>query len=113
MTSGETNGSKIPRWLASYSAVVYAFLYLPILVLVIYSFNGQGIGGFPPRGLTMKWYATLFDDAELWNTVLQQLVWWRWPAWPFRLGLDCRLRWRWTAPASPARRSFAASFCCR
>jgi spermidine/putrescine transport system permease protein len=74
MTSGETNGSKIPPWLAGYSAVVYAFLYLPILVLVIYSFNGQGIGGFPPRGWTLKWYATLFADAELWNTVRNSLL---------------------------------------
>jgi spermidine/putrescine transport system permease protein len=74
MTSAETKDPKIPRWLAGYSAAVYAFLYLPILVLVIYSFNGQGIGGFPPRGLTLNWYATLFADSELWGTVLNSLL---------------------------------------
>jgi spermidine/putrescine transport system permease protein len=74
MTTADTNGRRAARWLAAYSALVYAFLYLPILVLVIYSFNGQGIGGFPPRGLTLKWYATLFDDAGLWGTVLNSLL---------------------------------------
>jgi spermidine/putrescine transport system permease protein len=74
MMSATDSGTKIPRWLAGYSAVVYAFLYLPILVLVIYSFNGQGIGGFPPRGWTLNWYATLVADAGLWNTVLNSLL---------------------------------------
>jgi spermidine/putrescine transport system permease protein len=74
MTSADTKGQKVPRWLANYAAGVYAFLYLPILVLVIYSFNGQGIGGFPPRGWTLNWYSILFGDAELWNTVLNSVL---------------------------------------
>jgi spermidine/putrescine transport system permease protein len=74
MTSADTNGRKVAPWLAAYSAMVYAFLYLPILVLVIYSFNGQGIGGFPPRGWTLNWYSILFADAGLWSTVLNSLL---------------------------------------
>jgi spermidine/putrescine transport system permease protein len=74
MTSADSNGRRAAPWLTAYSAGVYAFLYLPILVLVIYSFNGQGIGGFPPRGLTLNWYATLFADAGLWSTVLNSLL---------------------------------------
>jgi spermidine/putrescine transport system permease protein len=74
MTSADSNGRRAAPWLTAYSAGVYAFLYLPILVLVIYSFNGQGIGGFPPRGLTLTWYATLFADAGLWSTVLNSLL---------------------------------------
>lgn len=34
-------------FLAAYAALVYAFLYFPIVVLIIYSFNGSGVGGFP------------------------------------------------------------------
>jgi spermidine/putrescine transport system permease protein len=74
MTSADSNGRRAAPWLTAYSAGVYAFLYLPILVLVIYSFNGHGIGGFPPRGLTLNWYATLFADAGLWSTVLNSLL---------------------------------------
>jgi ABC-type spermidine/putrescine transport system permease subunit II len=29
--------------LAGYSALVFAFLYLPIAVLILYSFNGPGV----------------------------------------------------------------------
>ncbi len=36
------------RWLLAHTTAVFAFLYLPIVVLILYSFNGQGVGGFPP-----------------------------------------------------------------
>lgn len=61
-------------WLGVYSGLVYAFLYLPILVLVIYSFNREGVGGFPPRHLTAAWYGILFQDAAIWGTVLNSLI---------------------------------------
>jgi spermidine/putrescine transport system permease protein len=61
-------------WLGAYSGLVYAFLYLPILVLVVYSFNQQGVGGFPPRHLTLSWYQVLFQDAEIWGTVANSLL---------------------------------------
>jgi spermidine/putrescine transport system permease protein len=63
-----------PRWLATYAAVVFAFLYLPILVLVVYSFNGQGVGGFPPRNLTLSWYRLLFQDDAIWSSVLNSVI---------------------------------------
>jgi spermidine/putrescine transport system permease protein len=69
--SGNIRGS---RWLAIYATLVFAFLYLPIIVLVVYSFNGQGVGGFPPRGLTLDWYRQLFADAPLWATVVNSLL---------------------------------------
>jgi spermidine/putrescine transport system permease protein len=60
--------------LASYAVLVYAFLYLPIIVLVVYSFSGAGIGGFPPAGWTLNWYRQLFADAALWEAVLNSLI---------------------------------------
>jgi len=36
-----------PIFLIIYSALVFSFIYLPILVLIIYSFNRDGVGGFP------------------------------------------------------------------
>jgi spermidine/putrescine transport system permease protein len=61
------------RWLALHAATVFAFLYLPIAVLVLYSFNGQGVGGFPPRHLTLDWYRILVSDAAIWDAVLNSL----------------------------------------
>jgi spermidine/putrescine transport system permease protein len=63
-----------PRWLLLYAALVFVFLYLPILVLIVYSFNGQGVGGFPPRDLTLNWYRLLFQDEAIWASVLNSLV---------------------------------------
>jgi spermidine/putrescine transport system permease protein len=66
-----TQGS---RWLTMHAIAVFAFLYLPIVVLIVYSFNGQGVGGFPPRDLTLNWYRTLFSDDAIWQSVLNSLL---------------------------------------
>jgi spermidine/putrescine transport system permease protein len=70
-----TNSSNTPRsrWLGLHASAVFAFLYLPIAVLVLYSFNGQGVGGFPPRHLTFDWYRILFSDEAIWDAVLNSL----------------------------------------
>jgi spermidine/putrescine transport system permease protein len=62
------------RWLLAHAIVVFAFLYLPIAVLILYSFNGAGVGGFPPRDLTLDWYRTLFADAAIWDSVWNSLL---------------------------------------
>lgn len=61
------------RWLAAYAALVFAFLYLPIAVLIVYSFNGEGVGGFPPHHLTLNWYQILFADNAIWDSVLNSV----------------------------------------
>jgi spermidine/putrescine transport system permease protein len=60
--------------LAIYSALVFAFIYLPIVVLIIYSFNRDGVGGFPPAHLTFNWYRLLFNDSAIWSSVLNSLI---------------------------------------
>jgi spermidine/putrescine transport system permease protein len=56
-------------WLHGHAALVFAFLYLPILVLIVYSFNGESVAGFPPHGWTLSWYSELFADDALWSSV--------------------------------------------
>jgi len=63
-----------PNWLTLHALAVFAFLYLPIAVLIIYSFNGQGIGGFPPRNFTLAWYRILFQDGPIWDSVFNSLL---------------------------------------
>ena len=72
MSGGSTN---VPRsgGLLLHSAAVFAFLYLPIAVLILYSFNGQGVGGFPPHNLTLDWYQLLFADGAIWDSVFNSL----------------------------------------
>lgn len=48
----------------SYIILVLAFIYLPILLLVIYSFNGgETIGVW--EGFSLKWYSRLGDIGEV------------------------------------------------
>ncbi len=63
-----------PRLLTAHALLVFAFLYLPIAILILYSFNGQGVGGFPPHDLTLNWYRILFNDAAIWDSVLNSLL---------------------------------------
>lgn len=66
--------SRAPFALKLHAGIVFAFLYLPIAVLIIYSFNGGGVGGFPPRDFTLKWYAEMFQDEGLWSAVLNSVL---------------------------------------
>ncbi len=60
-------------WLSFHAFGVFAFLYFPILVLIVYSFNGAGVAGFPPHDWTVRWYRELFADEALWESVLNSL----------------------------------------
>jgi len=60
--------------LTIYAALVFAFIYLPIVVLILYSFNRDGVGGFPPRHFTFEWYRQLFADGPIWDSVLNSLI---------------------------------------
>src|SRR6202023_2143372 len=62
------------RWLPWHAIGVFGFLYLPIVTLIIYSFNGSGVGGFPPRNLTVDWYRMLFADGAIWDSVANSLI---------------------------------------
>jgi len=60
--------------LGFYALLIFAFLYLPIVVLIFYSFNRNGVGGFPPKHWTLSWYRQLFGDGAIWDSVLNSLV---------------------------------------
>jgi spermidine/putrescine transport system permease protein len=60
--------------LGLYAIFVFAFLYLPIAVLILYSFNREGVGGFPPRHFSFTWYRQLFADGAIWDSVLNSLL---------------------------------------
>jgi spermidine/putrescine transport system permease protein len=72
MTSG--NSHQRAPILTVYAALVFAFIYLPITVLIVYSFNRDGVGGFPPRHFTLDWYRQLFSDAAIWESVVNSLI---------------------------------------
>ncbi|MBP7847307.1 MAG: ABC transporter permease subunit [Burkholderiales bacterium] len=56
--------NKVSKKLLSAGVLVYMFLYLPIFLLIAYSFNDSRIG-ITWIGFTMKWYKILFADTQL------------------------------------------------
>ena len=48
---------------------VYAFLYLPILVLIVYSFN-ESKSRAVFSGFTFDWYAKLFHNEAIMSALL-------------------------------------------
>ncbi len=66
--------ARTPRWLMLYALLVFAFLYLPVVILIVYSFNGGGVGGFPPHDFTLSWYRLLLGDGAMWESVLNSLM---------------------------------------
>ena len=60
--------------LTAFAGCAYTFLYFPILILIVYSFNRDGVGGFPPRHLTFDWYGVLFADAAMWSAIGNSVI---------------------------------------
>lgn len=57
--------NRLPRWFGrGWLGLGYVFLYVPIVALVIYSFNDSPIPNVW-RGFTLKWYSALARDGEM------------------------------------------------
>ena len=54
--------TKIAR--AFYLTVIFIFTYVPIVVLIIFSFNSARSTGVW-EGFSLKWYKALFEDSQL------------------------------------------------
>ncbi|MBV8915200.1 MAG: ABC transporter permease [Acetobacteraceae bacterium] len=60
--------------LGSYGGAIYLFLYAPIALLVLFSFNASPSGTLPISGFTLRWYRELFDDYFLIDAMLNSLT---------------------------------------
>ncbi len=62
------------RWLSSWTAALYVFLYLPMLVLLVYSFNeGKRVliwTGFAPT----KWYVKALNNEAIQDAAITSLI---------------------------------------
>src|SRR5690242_9070010 len=66
--------SRMPVALAIHGAAIYLFLYLPIALLIFFSFNKNPSGTFPVTGLTLDWYRQLGDDHFMLTSFRTSLV---------------------------------------
>ena len=55
-----------------YFGIIMAFLYLPIFYLIAYSFNNGKTSVW--KGFTWHWYADLFNDPQIMNSLYNTLI---------------------------------------
>ncbi|WP_201534696.1 spermidine/putrescine ABC transporter permease PotC [Psychrobacter ciconiae] len=73
-----TSKKRLGRFLSkSYLTLVYALLYLPIIVLVVMSFNQSKVG-YHWGGFSLKWYESLFRNQAMldafWHSIVLGLI---------------------------------------
>ena len=59
-------------WLTGFAILIYAFLFAPILVLIIFSFNAEK-SNFVWSGFTLDWYPKLFADERITDALIVTL----------------------------------------
>ena len=62
------------HWLTAYAIAYVAFLYLPILLLPLFSFNAAVSPSFPIKALTLKWYEGLPRESGMMDALLNSLI---------------------------------------
>lgn len=55
------------------SALTLAFIYLPIAIIVLYSFNTARVATWPIAGLTLDWYGRALANAGIRNALVASL----------------------------------------
>ena len=60
MTAARWRGWLLRGWIA----LVFAFLMLPVVVIVLASFSRTSYLTVPPKGLTWRWYGAVLSDPE-------------------------------------------------
>jgi spermidine/putrescine transport system permease protein len=64
-----TRGRIARGLLSTYALLIYVFLFFPIVLLVLFSFNANRYGTFPITGWTLTWYRQAFDDYQVHDAV--------------------------------------------
>jgi spermidine/putrescine transport system permease protein len=55
--------------LTAWAAFIYLFLFAPIILLVLFSFNANPFGTLPITGWTTNWYTQAFNDFQIQSAV--------------------------------------------
>lgn len=57
----------------AFVAMIYGFLYVPLVILMVYSFNAAAFPA-PWTGFTLEWYGELFQSTHIWQAFLNSLI---------------------------------------
>jgi spermidine/putrescine transport system permease protein len=65
MIASETRKSDQFGWLGIYTVIYLVFIYMPVLVLPVFSFNDSIYVAFPLKGFTFKWYEDMANNTGM------------------------------------------------
>ncbi len=66
---------RVTGWLAAaYAAAIYAFIFLPVVVLVLFSFQESRLPIPPFDGPSLRWYEAVFADRRLTEALVNSLL---------------------------------------
>ncbi|TIM29722.1 MAG: ABC transporter permease [Mesorhizobium sp.] len=74
MSAARKGAKKGGSWLGAYVLVYLVFLYLPISLIPLFSFNDSIQAAFPLQGFTFEWYTTLSGNSALSGALANSLV---------------------------------------
>jgi spermidine/putrescine transport system permease protein len=62
------------RGMVGLSIFVLAFLYVPIIILVLFSFNDSSVTSFPLSGFTLRWYHQFLANGQMLTALANSLI---------------------------------------
>lgn len=74
MNAARVDAKQGGGWLGAYVLAYLIFLYLPILLIPLFSFNNSIQAAFPLQGFTLEWYGTLYGNSALSGALATSLV---------------------------------------
>jgi spermidine/putrescine transport system permease protein len=60
--------------LQGYAFAFYGFVYLPILLMGLFSLNSSNLIAFPLTGFTFNWYVQIFNDGRIFKGLLTTMA---------------------------------------
>lgn len=71
MVAGSNTGWNLIRL---YAVAVYVFMFLPVAVVVLLSFNQNQFGSFPMTGMSLRWFVALWENDAVMRAFRTSLV---------------------------------------
>ncbi len=70
---GASGIGKLPRWLVAFTAVCLFLMHLPVLVLIVFSFNASKFA-VTWTGFTLAWYRRLLERDDILHALQASLI---------------------------------------
>ena len=71
---GDRLGSFVERWFRAHTLLIYLFLYVPIIIVVVFSFNATDRRVTQWAGFSFKWYESVLRDTVVQSALLNSFI---------------------------------------